>query len=102
MGASPAKLPFNSAAVGTNPRKFDTDRDGISDGVEVGNTKRVADPPGAARGTKRAKFRKDRDPRTKTNAKKRDTDRDGRPDGAEDKNHNGRRDKGETNPLKRG
>ena len=84
----------------TNPRKFDTDGDGISDGVELGVTKPVADPPGAALGTKLAKFRKDLDPKTKTKPKKRDTDGDGRSDGAEDKNHNGRRDKGETNPLK--
>jgi hypothetical protein len=60
----------------------------------------VADPPGAALGTHIAKFRKDRDPKTKTKPKKKDTDGDGRSDGAEDKNHNGRRDKGETNPLK--
>jgi uncharacterized delta-60 repeat protein len=84
----------------TKPRRFDTDGDGISDGVELGVTKGVADPPGAALGTKLAKFRKDLDPKTKTKPRKKDTDGDGRSDGAEDKNHNGRRDKGETNPLK--
>jgi hypothetical protein len=33
---------------------------------------------------------------------KRDTDNGGVPDGREDKNHNGRVDKGETNPTKGG
>jgi hypothetical protein len=85
----------------TKPRRFDSDGDGISDGVERGVTKPVANPPGAALGTNLTKFRKDLDPKTKTNAHKKDTDGDGRSDGAEDKNHNGRRDPGEKNPLKR-
>ncbi|HKP89114.1 MAG TPA: thrombospondin type 3 repeat-containing protein [Thermoleophilaceae bacterium] len=85
----------------TNPRRFDSDGDGISDGVELGVTKPVADPPGTALGTKPATFRKDLDPKTRTKPNKKDTDGDGRSDGAEDKNHNGRRDGGETNPLKR-
>lgn len=84
----------------TNPRRFDTDGDGISDGVELGVTKPVADPPGAVLGTNLAKFRKDLDPKTRTNPLKKDTDGDHRWDGAEDQNHNGRRDKHETDPLK--
>jgi hypothetical protein len=85
----------------TRPRKFDSDGDGISDGVELGVTRPIANPPGVARGTKLRRFRKDLAPRTRTKPKKKDTDGDGRSDGAEDKNHNGRRDKGETNPLQR-
>ena len=37
-------------------------------------------------------------PGSKTNPLQRDTDKDGVPDGREDQNHNGRVDKGETNP----
>jgi hypothetical protein len=85
----------------TGSRKFDTDADGISDGVELGVSVPVTDPPGAALGTNPSKFRKDLDPKTKTNALKKDTDGDKRSDGVEDKNHNGRRDAGETNPLKK-
>jgi hypothetical protein len=83
----------------TNPRRFDSDHDGVSDGVELGNTGAVADPRGAVRGTDLKKLRRDRDPKTKSNPHKRDTDADGLSDGAEDENHNGRRDSGETSPL---
>ena len=48
------------------------------------------------------RFKRDLQPRTKTNPLKRDTDNGGVPDGREDKNHNGRLDKGETNPTKPG
>ena len=48
------------------------------------------------------RFRRDRDPCTKTNPLRRDTDRGGVPDGREDRNRNGRVDKGETNPRKPG
>jgi hypothetical protein len=61
----------------------------------------VADPPGPVRGTALRRFRRDRDPRTRTNPRRRDTDRDGLRDGREDRNRNGRRDRGERNPLRR-
>jgi hypothetical protein len=85
----------------TNPARFDTDRDGLPDGLELGRTHGVADPPGPVKGTGH-RFRRDRDPRSKTNPLKRDTDHGGTPDGREDKNHNGRVDKGETDPTKTG
>jgi hypothetical protein len=85
----------------TNPKLFDTDGDGISDGVERGLTKGIADPPGAIVATNSTKFRKDLDPKTKTKVLKKDTDGDGLSDGVEDKNHNGRKDAGETSPLKK-
>lgn len=84
-----------------SPRRFDTDRDRISDGVERGVTRRIADPSGPVRGTARLRFRRDRDPRTRTNPRRRDSDRDGRSDGREDRNRNGHRDRGERNPLRR-
>jgi hypothetical protein len=85
----------------TNPRRGDTDRDGILDGVERGVTVPVADPPGAAAGTNPRRFRRDLDPATCTSAVRADTDRDGSPDGREDRNRNGRRDRRESDPLKR-
>jgi Tol biopolymer transport system component len=83
----------------TNPRKRDTDKDGIQDGTELGKTKPIS--PRKIKGTKIKKFRPDLDPKTKTNPLLKDTDGDGKADGKEDKNKNGRRDKGETNPLKK-
>lgn len=87
--------------IHTDPRHRDTDRDGIPDGVETGVRRPVADPPGRAAGTLRSRFRPDRDPRTRTDPLRADTDRDGRPDGREDRNRNGRRDRGETDPTRR-
>ena len=85
----------------TSAARFDSDRDGLSDGLERGLRRGVADPPGAVKGTGR-RFKRDRDPRSKTNPLKRDSDKGGVPDGREDKNRNGRLDKGETNPTKPG
>jgi thrombospondin type 3 repeat protein len=85
----------------TKPTKFDTDGDKLSDGLERGVTKPIADPPGAIVATATSTFRKDKNPKTKTSALKKDTDKDGLSDGTEDKNRNGRRDSGETNPLKK-
>jgi hypothetical protein len=85
----------------TNPARADTDGDGLPDGLEAGVTKPVADPPGVVVGTDRARFRPDRDPRTRTLTRRRDTDRDGLPDRREDRNRNGRRDRGETDPRRR-
>jgi hypothetical protein len=85
----------------TSPIKRDTDRDHIPDGVEKGVVRPLADPPGAARGTNRRRFQPDRDARTRTSAVRADTDHDCVVDGWEDRNRNGRRDRGESDPLKR-
>lgn len=85
----------------TNPRKADTDKDGLADGLEKGIKKGVKAPSGALGGTLGKRFHPDRDPKTKTNPRKADTDGDGRKDGREDRNHNGRVDKRETNPRKK-
>ena len=55
----------------------------------------------AIRGTNARRLRADADPRTHTNPRRRDTDRDGVSDGREDRNHNGRVDPGESDPLRR-
>ena len=59
------------AELGTDPNKRDTDGDGLSDSLEV---------------------------RTNTDPLDEDTDRDGVADGIEDANHNGKVDRGETDP----
>jgi hypothetical protein len=91
----------DSAEPRTSAVRADTDRDGIPDGVEAGVTTPVADPPGLASGTDLRRFRPDLYPRTRTNALRADTDGDGLSDGREDRNRNGRRDPGETDPLRR-
>src|SRR5437588_6944871 len=83
----------------TNPLRADPDKDGIQDGTEIGVTRPIADPAGPVQGTNLRKFRKDRDPKTTTNPNNADTDGDKLTDGVEDRNHNGRLDRGETNPL---
>jgi hypothetical protein len=85
----------------TSPTRSDTDRDRIPDGVEAGVTLPVPDPPGAAAGTDLSRFRPDLDPTTRTSPLRRDTDGDGLPDGTEDRNRDGRRDRGETDPRRR-
>ncbi len=85
----------------TSPLRRDSDRDGLPDGLELGVTRRIADPPGIVRGTAKRRFRADADPRTHTNPRRRDTDHDGLSDGREDRNHNGRVDPGERDPLRR-
>ena len=85
----------------TSPLHRDTDGDGLPDGLELGVTRRIADPPGVVRGTRASRFRADADPRTHTSPVRRDTDRDGVSDGREDRNHNGRVDPGESDPLRR-
>ena len=87
--------------LGTNPLRLDSDRDGLTDGQELGVRRGLPDPTGPVTGTDRRRFRRDLDPRSHTNPRRRDTDRDGRPDGREDRNHNGRRDRGETDPRRR-
>lgn len=79
----------------TSPTRRDSDGDGLADGLELGVVTRTP-------GTNRARgFRPDRDPRSTTNPTRKDTDRDGRSDGREDRNHNGRVDRGETDPARR-
>ena len=85
----------------TSPTRADTDRDRIPDGVETAVTIPVPDPPGATTGTDLTRFHPDLDPRTRTNPLHADTDRDRLLDGTEDRNRDGRRDRGETNPRKR-
>jgi hypothetical protein len=85
----------------TNPARADSDRDRLPDGLEVGLRRGIRDPGGALRATNLARFKPDRNPRTKTNPTRADTDRDRRKDGAEDRNRNGRVDRGETDPRKR-
>jgi hypothetical protein len=86
--------------LGTDPRRADSDGDGLPDGLERGLRRGVPAPPGDVLGTNPSRFRRDLDTRTKTNPLNRDTDRDGLPDGREDRNHNGRRDPGETDPRR--
>ncbi|RKG86455.1 DUF11 domain-containing protein [Corallococcus sp. CA049B] len=77
----------------TDPTLADSDSDGLSDGLELGLTA----PQGS--GTDPALFVADADPSTTTDPLKADTDNGGVWDGFEDKNHNGKVDPGETNPL---
>jgi Thrombospondin type 3 repeat len=84
-----------------NPAQRDSDRDGLTDGLERGLRRGVPDPAGAVAGTNLRRFRRDLNPRSNTNPRRRDTDHDGLADGREDRNHNGRVDRGETNPLHR-
>ncbi|MHA7630708.1 Ig-like domain-containing protein [Corallococcus sp. M7] len=77
----------------TDPTLADSDSDGLSDGVELGLTA----PQGT--GTDPALFVADADPATTTDPLNVDTDNGGVWDGFEDKNHNGKVDPGETNPL---
>ncbi|NNC02241.1 OmpA family protein [Corallococcus exiguus] len=77
----------------TDPNKSDTDGDGLTDGLELGLTQ----PQGAD--TDPTKFVPDQDPDTKTNPLDPDTDKGGVLDGVEDRNHNGRVDVQESDPL---
>ncbi|MBZ4371083.1 Ig-like domain-containing protein [Corallococcus sp. AS-1-6] len=77
----------------TDPTLADSDGDGLTDGLELGLTA----PQGT--GTDPARFVADADPATTTDPLKVDTDNGGVWDGFEDKNHNGKVDPGETNPL---
>jgi hypothetical protein len=76
----------------TSATEADTDGDGLKDGTEKG----LAKPEGA--NTAAGAFVPDADPTTKTDPTLADTDKGGKLDGDEDANHNGRVDKGETDP----
>lgn len=75
------------------PSKFDTDNDGIGDGVEFGLTASFAND------TDLNVFVADADPSSTTNPRRRDTDGGGIDDGVEDKNKNGRIDVNEIDPA---
>ncbi len=77
----------------TDPRKADTDGDGLQDGTESG----LSTPEGS--GTDLTVFQPDANPSTRTDPTNPDTDGGSVSDGAEDKDHNGRIDAGETDPL---
>jgi hypothetical protein len=75
----------------SDPADFDTDDDGLPDGVEAGRTVAV---------DTRCPFTSlDADPATKTNPTLKDSDADCLDDNYEDTNRNGRVDRGETDPT---
>lgn len=82
----------------TGATRPDTDRDGVPDGVEAGLSVPLTLAASVAPGTDLALFHPDLDPLTRTSAVRADSDRDGLRDGIEDRNRNGRRDRGETDP----
>ena len=102
--------------LGTNPNDGDTDNDGLSDGYEVLTSltlplNKDTDGDGVQDGTELglvtaqspgtdlSVFVPDADSATKTNPKVADTDSGLAPDGDEDKNHDGKVDTGECDPL---
>jgi hypothetical protein len=78
----------------TDPENWDTDGDGLSDGLERGLTT----PEGQDTNTASPHWQPDADPLTKSDPLSADTDGDTIPDGQEDANHNGKMDAGETDP----
>lgn len=84
----------------TDPRRSDTDGDGVQDGTELRLVTSVSDPDGDGPllGTDPALFVPDADPTTGTSALAPDSDGDGAGDGAEDLNRNGAFESGESDP----
>jgi hypothetical protein len=84
----------------TDPLNFDTDGDGLPDGLERGLSAPVrpaaTDLTAGCDTPTGCHFIPDADPSTTTDPNDPDTDGDGLPDGEEDANHNGRWDPGET------
>ena len=80
----------------TNPGNWDSDGDGLRDGLEVGRTSSLNTLPQCVKS-----FVADEDPSSRTNPTNPDTDGDGVLDGTEDRNHNGKLDPGETDPANR-
>jgi len=76
----------------TDPENWDSDGDGLSDGLEEGLTT----PEGDDTNTSSPHWQPDADPSTQTDPLSADTDGDTIPDGQEDANHNGKMDAGET------
>ncbi len=88
---------YNTLYAGNNktdPCDSDSDGDGIRDGVEMGRITTVS----AACGNK---FVPDAEPSSRSDPTSDDTDGDTLKDGAEDKNHDGKVDPGESNPLRK-
>ena len=81
----------------TSPLIFDTDGDGLFDGLELGLTSGIADVdgPGPLKATEPGRFYADLDTTTNSDPRLWDTDADGSGDGVEDNNLNGRQDPGE-------
>ena len=75
----------------TDPANWDSDGDGIADGVEAGRSGAIDDEC--------PQTWTDADPATRTNPTAGDTDGDCIPDGIEDRNRNGRVDEGESDPV---
>lgn len=75
----------------------DSDNDGVKDGTEKGVTSELK--PADTDAT-RGSFVPDLDPTTTTDSTRADSDGDGLADGAEDRNHDGRKDEGETDASK--
>ncbi|OJH37273.1 adventurous gliding motility lipoprotein CglD [Cystobacter ferrugineus] len=80
----------------TDPDKWDTDGDGLRDGVEAARTATINKIPLCT-----SLFIADADPKSRTNPTNPDTDGDGILDGVEDRNKNGRLDPNETDPSNR-
>lgn len=78
----------------TDPTNWDSDGDGLSDGLETGLTT----PEGQDTDTTSPHWQPDADPTTKTDPLSADTNGDGVPDGEEDINANGSVDEGESDP----
>jgi hypothetical protein len=78
----------------TDPTNWDSDGDGLSDGLERG----LATPEGQGTDRTSPHWQPDADPTTKTDPLSADTNSDGVPDGESDLNRNGRVDAGETDP----
>lgn len=83
----------NESTMGTDAARFDSDGDGVSDGVEIGLTI----PQGSD--TNLYIFIADADPTTTTDPLNENADGNGLLDGAEDSNGNGRVDASESDPL---
>ncbi|MBI5609949.1 MAG: OmpA family protein, partial [Deltaproteobacteria bacterium] len=85
----------------TDPRKKDSDGDGLSDGLEVGVSGGIPsgkDANGVPFAGTDPAFVPDGDPGSTTDPNTADTDKGGSPDGKEDANANGKIDSGETDP----
>ncbi len=80
----------------TDPNVWDTDGDGLRDGLEVGRTSTLNADPECRR-----LFLPDLEPSSRTNPTVVDSDGDGLADGQEDRNRNGKMDASETDPANR-
>ena len=80
--------------VRTDPNVWDTDGDGLRDGLEAGRATTLNKDPECQR-----LFLPDLEPSSRTNPTVADSDGDGLTDGQEDRNRNGRMDPAETDPA---